>query len=115
MTTLGILEGETDEGRWTVTQASSEAARALAAQRRRVDAVCEECGDKIAGVVQRRFCSNRCAARAYRRRRQDATGGGGSIVDQLNAIRAEVMGGRVAADTSADLIREAREERTAAL
>jgi hypothetical protein len=46
---------------------SSEAGRLLAAQRRIVLVTCEECGGQFQGTTRRRYCSNACNVRAWRR------------------------------------------------
>jgi hypothetical protein len=52
----------------TVDRDGAVHARALAARRRRIARTCEVCGAPITGIVSRRYCSNRCASRAYRAR-----------------------------------------------
>ena len=52
-------------------EARREAARALAAGRRRASRTCLMCGTPIEGLAWRKYCSNRCAARAYRRRKRE--------------------------------------------
>lgn len=53
-----------------------EAARAFgrlnAAKRRIVELTCAVCGTPIAGTLKRRYCSNRCAVRAFRQRQAAA-------------------------------------------
>jgi hypothetical protein len=46
----------------------SEAARIRASRRRRFVKHCEVCGKPFEGIVQRRFCSDRCRMRAARGR-----------------------------------------------
>jgi hypothetical protein len=48
----------------------SHAARQLAAQRRRVVVTCSECGTQFTATSRRRYCSNTCNVRAWRRARQ---------------------------------------------
>jgi hypothetical protein len=43
----------------------SEAARFLAARRRRVEAACAFCGRRFEGTTRRRYCSRSCANKAY--------------------------------------------------
>jgi hypothetical protein len=43
----------------------SEAARFLAARRRRVEAACAFCGRRFEGTTRRRYCSRTCANKAY--------------------------------------------------
>ena len=43
---------------------TTSAARHLAAQRRRVAHTCAVCGQPFVGVVQAKYCSQRCAQRA---------------------------------------------------
>jgi hypothetical protein len=47
------------------TQDISEAARFLAARRRRVEAACAFCGRRFEGTTRRRYCSRSCANKAY--------------------------------------------------
>jgi predicted nucleic acid-binding Zn ribbon protein len=49
---------------------ASDAGRALAAHRRRISKRCIVCDAAIEGVVQRQYCSNRCAHRASRARQR---------------------------------------------
>ena len=93
---------------------STSAARELAAQRQRTIKRCEVCDKEILGVMQQRYCSNRCAARASRRRRRERAGAG-NIVHRLNATRAEIMRGTEYPGSSADLLREARDQRASVL
>jgi hypothetical protein len=92
----------------------TSAARELAAQRQRTIKRCEVCDKEILGVVQQRYCSNRCAARASRRRRRQQSESG-NLVDRLNATRAAIMQGAEYPGSSADLLDEARDERVARL
>jgi hypothetical protein len=43
----------------------SEAARFLAARRRRVEATCAFCGRRFEGTTRRRYCSRSCANKGY--------------------------------------------------
>src|SRR5438093_129339 len=52
-------------------QELSAAARVLAAQRRRAVIRCEECGVEFEATSRRRFCSNTCNVRAWRRHRKE--------------------------------------------
>jgi hypothetical protein len=49
---------------------STEAARLLASRRSRGRVTCEECGVVFEGTNRRRYCSDTCNVRAWRRRRQ---------------------------------------------
>ena len=49
---------------------ASEIARALAARRRRTERQCVVCGRTIKGVAMRRYCSDACRSKAYRRRKR---------------------------------------------
>jgi hypothetical protein len=42
----------------------------MASRRRTVEGECEICGKPTKGTTKRRYCSNTCAARAYRERRR---------------------------------------------
>lgn len=48
----------------------SRAMRYLSHRRRIVQRECEICGQPTQGTAKRRFCSNTCAARAYRARKR---------------------------------------------
>lgn len=48
--------------------AITKAARALAAQRHRVEGKCEVCGRTFEGMKHRRYCRPACSAKAYRLR-----------------------------------------------
>jgi hypothetical protein len=50
----------------------SEAARLLAARRAVGPVVCEECGIEFKATSRRRYCSNTCNVRAWRRRKAEA-------------------------------------------
>ena len=57
---------------------TSDLARMLAAQRKRVDGECSVCGKPISGVafhgeIARLYCSERCRKSAYRARKKQAT------------------------------------------
>lgn len=60
----------------------SEGARLLAGQRRRIEKTCTECGLPMVGISTRRYCSDACRARAFRKRhpelanKQEARAGG---------------------------------------
>ena len=51
-----------------------ELGRQLAIARRQVDGVCRVCGQAFTGTTKRRYCSNRCAVRAYRQRQEISKG-----------------------------------------
>lgn len=44
-----------------------EWAQLVASRRRKVEGVCSECGNHFEGISTRKYCSNTCAARAYRK------------------------------------------------
>jgi hypothetical protein len=44
---------------------ASEAARALAAQRKRETKNCEKCGKEFEGIRKAKYCSHECAMTAY--------------------------------------------------
>ncbi len=60
-----------------MTGESSEAARLLASRRPVGTVTCEECGLVFQGTSRRRYCSNTCNVRAWRRRRME-TGDAGA-------------------------------------
>ena len=86
------------------------AARTLATRRAQITGTCLVCGNAIQGTRGRRYCGNRCAARAYRERRDK-----GRITpesaESLGRIRELVMRGRRFNDDSTEILREAREGR----
>jgi hypothetical protein len=46
---------------------TAELGRQLAIARRQVEGTCAVCGTPFTGTTKRKYCSNRCAVRAYRR------------------------------------------------
>jgi hypothetical protein len=52
--------------------AASRAGRELAAHRRLVAVTCPECGTQFEATVRRRYCSNTCNVRAWRRERRES-------------------------------------------
>ena len=103
----------------------SAAARLRAAKRRRVAKTCEVCGTPFKGIAQRRFCSDACRVRASRARRGRAAradvseeapwtprGENESIVDYFDRVRHYLTGDRVLTESSVDLVRQGRMERT---
>jgi succinate dehydrogenase/fumarate reductase-like Fe-S protein len=86
------------------------AARTLAARRACVSGECSVCGNAIQGTRRRRYCCNRCAARAYRERRDEGRIAS-EVVEELERIRDLVMCDRHFDDDSTDILREAREGR----
>jgi hypothetical protein len=87
------------------------AARTLAARRLRAVGECSVCGNAIQGTTRRRYCGNRCAAKAYRQRR-DKGRITPEVVKELGRVRELIMRGRQFADDSTDILREARESRS---
>ena len=115
-----------------------DAARKLAGRRRHKTRLCAVCGRVFEGMGRGAYCSPTCKKRAYRQRRSGkrlgtvvgATAGSGSrgagavepsaagersvvspLVARLDALRAKTR--PLEGVTSADLVREAREERAA--
>jgi hypothetical protein len=52
---------------------TKELGRQLAIARRQVAGVCQVCGQPFVGTTKRKYCSNRCAVRAFRCRQREAT------------------------------------------
>lgn len=52
---------------------TQELGRQLAIARRTVKGTCEICGKPFTGTTKRRYCSNRCAVRAHRARKSQAS------------------------------------------
>jgi hypothetical protein len=123
---------------------ASQAARALAARRQRVMRRCSLCGKEFTGVATKRYCSAACRLRASRERlRTNGSGGDegvleGSVmshaqvvpptaaneptdlttaVERLDRIREQISRGRrfEGEEDSTEILRRAREERTAEL
>lgn len=94
---------------------TSDMARGLAARRRRITALCESCGREMAGIARKRYCSDACRMRASRQRRRNDGVGVPSMASRLAAIRSSIDDSRTADATAAEIVREARTERAAAL
>ena len=50
---------------------SSDLARALSARRPKIKGTCVRCGKSFEGLRTRQYCSNTCAAAAYRERHKE--------------------------------------------
>lgn len=103
-------------------ETAGELARQYAAQRRRIASTCAVCGKSIEGLVTRTYCGQSCRTTAYRRRQRGRSiagargdAAGASASDRLARVRESIMRGRVFDDDSTELLRQAREDRTADL
>jgi hypothetical protein len=59
----GAMKYDTGMTNQPTTEGISEAARALAGQRRRVTTICVVCGTETTGTTKRRYCSDACRVR----------------------------------------------------
>lgn len=84
-------------------------ARSLAAMRRQVAHSCDRCGTRFVGLETKRFCSTACRVAYSRDTRERERRVRLAAIEQLDRTSAEIMRGRVFADETADLLREAHE------
>lgn len=94
------------------------AGQELAARRRVVEHVCAVCKRRFNAIQRAHYCSRACANRAYWRRRREQRSEFEAVpplVAQLDAFRAGVNNGQPFAESTADLLNAAREERLAEL
>src|SRR5579871_6295427 len=75
-----------DDGETARTVA--QAAQALAQQRRRVSASCEQCGREIEGIRAKRYCSSACRMRASRARQGGRNAAPQAIDRELSELAA---------------------------
>lgn len=69
----------------------SQAARLRAARRRKIAKTCDVCGAAFEGIVQRRYCSDRCRVTAARRRVQTEADSVGDGADPYRDIDAAIQ------------------------
>ena len=96
------------------TGSGTEAARSLAARRKREARKCQTCGNEFTGVVTRRYCSAACRLRASRRRMKQQPASAANALAELAAARERFSRGQLF-DNSAEMIRQERDLRTAQL
>lgn len=93
---------------------ASDAGRALAARRRRHERACAVCGGAFTTSGRGVYCGQTCKKRAHRARKYEESLLGTDqdpLIVRLNAVREQVMQGRTMTVDSAEVIRQARDER----